>query len=42
MCSPIEMLKIRMQVQTARMGSPEYRGSLAMVRHMVATEGALG
>ncbi len=40
--SPIEMLKIRMQVQTARLGSVDYMGPLRMMRHLVASEGILG
>ncbi|GAX73773.1 hypothetical protein CEUSTIGMA_g1224.t1 [Chlamydomonas eustigma] len=42
MMSPIEMLKIQMQVQTAPMGNPQYKGPLRMLRHLLRSEGISG
>jgi hypothetical protein len=37
--SPVELLKIRMQLQQAMPGTPGYVGSLGMLRSIVAAEG---
>ncbi|GBF97772.1 mitochondrial arginine transporter [Raphidocelis subcapitata] len=40
--SPVELLKIRLQLQRARPGAADYVGPLGMLRRVVAQEGAAG
>jgi solute carrier family 25 (mitochondrial carnitine/acylcarnitine transporter), member 20/29 len=37
--NPMELLKIRLQLQTATRGMPGYLGPLSMLRHVIATDG---
>ena len=40
--TPVDLLKIRMQLQTAPQGTPEYVGSLRMLGRVLQREGFLG
>ena len=40
--TPVELLKIRLQLQTAVPGVPGYRGPWAMLRHVLRREGPTG
>lgn len=40
--TPVELLKIRLQLQTTVPGAAGYRGPLAMLRHVVRAEGLTG
>lgn len=40
--SPVEMVKLRLQLQAAPRGSPGYVGPLAMTRQIWAREGVRG
>jgi hypothetical protein len=40
--SPVELLKIRLQLQLARPGAPDYVGPLGMLRRVLRDEGAAG
>lgn len=42
MWSPIELVKVRMQLQAMPPSSPGYLGPSAMVRHILRTEGLAG
>jgi hypothetical protein len=41
-CSPTELLKIRMQLQRPLPGTPGYLGPWGMLRHVVHNEGLFG
>lgn len=40
--SPVELLKIRLQLQTSMPGSPSYVGSYGMLQRIISTEGMTG
>ena len=40
--TPVDLCKIRMQLQTASQGSPGYISSVQMLRHVVQREGIFG
>ena len=40
--TPVDLLKIRMQMQTAPRGSPDYTGSLQMLKRVIQREGFSG
>ena len=40
--TPVDVLKIRLQLQRAVPGMPGYKGPLAMLQHVVASEGLTG